>query len=93
MQSGLIWYDNVAVKLDRVSRLQDIASGRPGSKQRSDIQLHMQFWFQLGVAMLRKILIGSWDFGIVPLGIQGANKARLFYCICSLIQFDRAMRW
>ena len=48
-------------------------------------------WFQFGVAMLRKNSIGSWDFGIAPLGIRGANKVWLLYCICSLIQFDRAM--
>ena len=47
MQSGLMWYDNIAVKLNWVSRLQDIASGHPGRTQCSDIQLHMQFGFNL----------------------------------------------
>ena len=55
MQSGLSWSDNIAVKLDRVSRLQDIASGRPGSKQRSDIQLHMQSGFNSVWHCFRKI--------------------------------------
>jgi hypothetical protein len=32
-------------------------------------------WFQFGMAMFQKKMIGSWDFGIAPLGIQGANKS------------------
>ena len=78
MQSGLIWYDNIAVKLDQVSRLQDIASGHQVSTQGSDIPFH-SVW-----QCFEKKLIGSWEFEIAPLGVQGANKS---------FQFDRVMLW
>jgi hypothetical protein len=42
------------------------------------------------MAMLWKKMIGSWDFGIAPLGVQGANKAWLFLLHMQFDSFDRA---
>ena len=89
LQSGLIWY--VAVKKWTGYQTSGHCIWASGEHTTPRYSTAYAVWFHFDMAMLWKKLIGSWDFGIVPLGIQGANKAWLFLLHMQFHSFDRAM--
>jgi len=89
LQSGLIWY--VAVKKWTGYQTSGHCIRTSGEHTMLRYSTACAVWFHFGMAMLWKKLIGSWDFGIAPLGVQGENKAWLFLLHMQFDSFDRAM--
>ena len=67
LQWGLIWY--VAVK--KWTGYQTSGHCIRASGEHTTLRYSTAYavWFHFGMAMLWKKLIGSWDFGIAPLGV------------------------